>query len=127
MVYSLLVQLRELLEAAGIPAGEEYPAGERVEIHNPVAVVGLRELDCANAVARFSGRALSPRILGGWCCQRKAALAALSESDGSPERFTAGELTVQRGSASAAARCLRGQAELMMMPYVRDSFAYLGV
>ena len=55
------------------------------------------------------------------------ALAALSESDGSPERFTAGELTVQRGSASAAARCLRGQAELMMMPYVRDSFAFLGV
>ena len=75
MVYSLLVQLRELLEAAGIPAGEEYPAGERVEILNPVAVVGLRELDCANAVARFSVRVLSPRILGGWCCQRKAALA----------------------------------------------------
>ena len=55
------------------------------------------------------------------------ALAALSESDDSPERFTAGELTVQRGSASAAAKCLRGQAELLMMPYVRDSFAFLGV
>ena len=55
------------------------------------------------------------------------ALAALSESDDSPERFTAGELTVQRGSPSAAAECLRGQAELLMMPYVRDSFAFLGV
>ena len=55
------------------------------------------------------------------------ALAALSESDGSPERFTAGELTVQRGSTSAAAKCLRGQAELLMMPYVRDCFAFLGV
>lgn len=55
------------------------------------------------------------------------ALAALSESDGSPERFTAGELTVQRGSQSAAAKCLRGQAELLLMPYVRDSFAFLGV
>ena len=55
------------------------------------------------------------------------ALAALSESDGSPERFTAGELTVQRGEPSAAAKCLRGQAELLMMPYVRDSFAFLGV
>ena len=55
------------------------------------------------------------------------ALAALSESDGSPERFTAGDLTIQRGTASAAARCLRGQAELLMMPYVRDSFAFLGV
>ena len=55
------------------------------------------------------------------------ALAALSEGDGSPERFTAGELTVQRGSGSAAARCLRNQAELLMMPYVRDCFAFLGV
>ena len=55
------------------------------------------------------------------------ALAALCEGDGSPERFTAGELTVQRGSGSAAARCLRNQAELLMMPYVRDCFAFLGV
>ena len=55
------------------------------------------------------------------------ALAALSESDGGPERFTAGELTVQRGSSSTAARCLRSQAELILMPYVRDCFAFLGV
>ena len=41
--------------------------------------------------------------------------------------LTAGELTVQRGSQSAAAKCLRGQAELLLMPYVRDSFAFLGV
>ena len=75
MVYGLLEELRELLEAAQIPAGEEYPAGERVEIVSPVAAVGLRELDCANAVARFSVRILSPRILGGWCCQSKAAQA----------------------------------------------------
>jgi hypothetical protein len=43
---------------------------------SPVAAVGLRELDCANAVARFAVRILSPRILGGWCCQHKAAQAA---------------------------------------------------
>ena len=55
------------------------------------------------------------------------ALAARSESDGSPERFTAGELTVQKGSSCAAARCLRSQAELILMPYVRDCFAFLGV
>ena len=55
------------------------------------------------------------------------ALAALSESDGSPQRFTAGELTIQKGSPNAAARCLRGQAELIMVPYVRDAFAFLGV
>ena len=45
MVYGLLEELRALLEDAGIPAGEEYPAGERVEILSPVAAVGLRELD----------------------------------------------------------------------------------
>ena len=55
------------------------------------------------------------------------ALAALSEGDGSPERFTAGELTVQRSSGDAAARCLRRQAELILMPYVRDCFTFLGV
>ena len=76
MVFGLLEELKALLEAAQIPAGEEYPAGDRVEILSPVAAVGLRELDCANAVARFSVRILSPRILGGWCCQHKAAQAA---------------------------------------------------
>lgn len=55
------------------------------------------------------------------------ALAALSEADDSPERFTAGELTVQKGDICAAARCLRRQAELIMAPYVRDCFAFLGV
>ena len=55
------------------------------------------------------------------------ALAALSESDGSPEQFSAGDLTVRRGDPNAAARCLRRQAELLMMPYVRDCFAFLGV
>ena len=55
------------------------------------------------------------------------ALAALSESDSGPERFTAGELTIQKQSGSAAARCLRSQAELILLPYVRDGFAFLGV
>jgi hypothetical protein len=56
-------------------------------------------------------------------------LKALLEADGIPagEEYPAGELTIQRGSQSAAAQCLRGQAELLMMPYVRDSFAFLGV
>ena len=55
------------------------------------------------------------------------ALAALSESDSGPERFTAGELTIQKSGGDAAARCLRSQAELILMPYVRDCFAFLGV
>ncbi len=55
------------------------------------------------------------------------ALATLSEGDGPPEQFTAGELTIRHGDRNAAARCLRGQAELMLSPYVRDCFAFLGV
>ena len=55
------------------------------------------------------------------------ALAALSESDTGPEQFTAGDLTVRKGDRNTAARCLRGQAELLLVPYVRDAFAFLGV
>ena len=55
------------------------------------------------------------------------ALAALSESDTGPEQFTAGDLTVRKGDRNTAARCLRGQAELLLVPYVRDSFAFWGV
>ena len=61
------------------------------------------------------------------CAGSLLALAALSESDSCPERFTAGELTIQKGSSNAAARCLRSQAELILLPYVRDGFAFLGV
>ena len=97
MVYGLLEELKALLEADGIPAGEEYPAGERVEILSPVAAVGLRELDCANAVARFSVRILSPRILGGWCCQVWAA-RAVEALHGAGMTTSVGEMEYLSGS-----------------------------
>ena len=97
MVYGLLQALKELLENAGIPAGEAYPAGDRVEILSPVAAVGLRELDCANSAARFSVRILSPRILGGWCCQNKAAEAAQALHSAGM-RCTAEEMEYLKGS-----------------------------
>ena len=92
----------------------------------------LLQMLCRVAKAQLEGR-LRPGITAEDCrsdfvsAGSLLALAALSESDGGPERFTAGDLTIQRGSQSAAAQCLRGQAELLMMPYVRDSFAFLGV
>jgi hypothetical protein len=92
----------------------------------------LLQMLCRVSKAQLEGR-LRPGITAEdcrsdfVCAGSLLALAALSESDGGPERFTAGELTIQRGSQSAAAQCLRGQAELLMMPYVRDSFAFLGV
>lgn len=76
MGYEFLEYVTQLLSAAGIRAGEEYPAGERVEILSPVAAVGLRELDWAGGTACFTIRILSPRILGGWCCQTTAVKAA---------------------------------------------------
>ena len=57
------------------------------------------------------------------------ALAAVSEAGESAavERFTAGEVSVHRERNSEAANCLRYQARVMMMPYIRDPFAFLGV
>ena len=57
------------------------------------------------------------------------ALAALSETGdtGEVERFTAGDVTIQRKSGCAAANCLRNQAWVMMAPYLKDRFAFQGV
>ena len=57
------------------------------------------------------------------------ALAALSEMDEAAqmEQIQAGDLTLRRGSTDSAACCLRYQAEVMMKPYLKDQFAFLGV
>lgn len=57
------------------------------------------------------------------------ALAALSEAGGSSglEYVRAGDVTLRRRSGDAAANCLRNQAELLISPYRKDSFAFLGV
>ena len=48
------------------------------------------------------------------------ALAALSEADEMKNlsQLQIGDVTVKRNSGSAAARCLRKQAELIMFPFV---------
>jgi hypothetical protein len=38
-----------------------------------------------------------------------------------------GDLTMRRESPDAAACCLRYQADMMMQPYVKDTFAFMGV
>jgi hypothetical protein len=43
------------------------------------------------------------------------------------EQITAGDLTMRRKSGNAAGCCLRYQAELMMLPYMRDPFVFVGV
>lgn len=57
------------------------------------------------------------------------ALASLSEVDDESrvESFTAGDLTIRRDGADAASSCLRYQAQLLITPYLKDRFAFLGV
>ena len=59
------------------------------------------------------------------------ALAALNgvKDRGDLEQITAGDLTVRRatGYDDAASKCLRNQAELMIAPYLKDRFSFLGV
>ena len=57
------------------------------------------------------------------------ALAALSEMDEARqiEQFQAGDLTLRRSNPDSAACCMRHQAEVMMQPYVKDKFSFLGV
>lgn len=57
------------------------------------------------------------------------ALAAVAEAggDAAVESFTAGDVTIRKERNSTAANCLRHQARVMMMPYIRDPFAFLGV
>jgi hypothetical protein len=57
------------------------------------------------------------------------ALAAMStQTDmGRLDRITAGDITLQRSGTDAAVNCLRYQAEVMMAPYLKDSFSFRGV
>ena len=58
------------------------------------------------------------------------ALAALNGvKDGtSPEQISAGDLTIRKsGNSDTASNVLRNQAELMIAPYLKDSFAFVGV
>ena len=57
------------------------------------------------------------------------ALAALSEVDPlmNLEQLQIGDMTLRRGGSSAAAACLRYQAEMMMSPYLKDRFCFRSV
>ena len=65
---------------------------------------------------------------GGVLCSTMAkALAETTADLDLAAEFRAGDLTVKRGSSSAASQCLYTQAELMIAPYLEDRFAFLGV
>lgn len=57
------------------------------------------------------------------------ALAALSEADAlmRVEQIQVGEMRIKRGGSTAAAACLRYQAELIMSPYLKDRFCFRSI
>ena len=57
-----------------------------------------------------------------------AALAGIAE-DVPVEQITVGDFSVKKGNLShdAASNCLRSQAELMIAPYLKDNFSFMGV
>ncbi len=57
------------------------------------------------------------------------ALAALgTAADGeNPEQFQVGDVTIRCRSADTASRCLFKQAELIIAPYLKQSFCFQGV
>ena len=76
---------------------------------------GLRPEDCkADFIASASLFAL-------------AALNSVTDT-GALEQISAGDLTIRKsGSGDAASNCLRNQAQLMIAPYLKDNFSFLGV
>ena len=57
-----------------------------------------------------------------------ASLAGVSE-DVPVEQVTVGDFSLKKGKLihDAASNCLRAQAELMMAPYLKDNFSFMGV
>ena len=99
-----------------------------------------RQTDLLNVLCAASTASLTARLKDGLTpedCKADFiaaaslfALAALNEAQDSNqvEEFKAGDLTVKQGSRKdAASRCLHNQAELMITPYLKDRFAFLGV
>ena len=94
----------------------------------------LLEVLCRSAVVSLTAQlrdGLSPKdcLADFTAAASLMALAAVSEAGEklAVESFTAGDVSVRRERNSAAANCLRYQARVMMMPYTRDPFAFLGV
>ena len=98
---------------------------------------GRREL--LKALCMASAAALTARLRPGLTAQdcradfvaaaSLFALAAMNDAQAGhmPEEFKAGDLTVRCGSRDAASRVLYNQAELVIMPYLRDRFSFAGV
>jgi hypothetical protein len=94
----------------------------------------LLQIVCSAAVSTLSSR-LRPDVEPADCqgelvtAAGMCAAAALMDmaSDDRPEQFTAGDVTVRRGSGGSGAAYLRSQAAMLMAPYVENGVPFMGV
>ncbi len=93
----------------------------------------LLQVICQSAVASLEAR-LRDNVTVGDCqadfvtaagMYAVAAMAEIGDFDG-VEQLTAGDVTVRRGN-NGASEYLRRQARLLMAPYLKDGFSFLGV
>lgn len=94
----------------------------------------LLELFCRSAVTHITARlrqGLTPEDCRAAFVAAGAlyALAALAETDpvAGMQRMQIGDVTLVPGGTSAATRCLRKQADLIISPYCVDCFVFQGV
>ena len=57
----------------------------------------------------------------------QALLLAGADVYSAGELFQAGDMSIRRRGGDAASNCLRNQAELMIAPYLKDRFSFMGV
>ena len=98
-----------------------------------------KQMDLLQVLCQGAGSSLASRLRDGLTpedCKADFvaaaslfALSALSMADeeSAVEMFQAGDLSVRRRSRDAASNCLRNQAELMIAPYLKDRFSFMGV
>lgn len=96
--------------------------------------LALLRVFCQAAVGTLTAR-LKPDVTAEDCqddfvsAASLLALAAFSESDpaGNWEQIQLGHMTIRPNGGGTAAKCLRGQAEALMLPHCRDTFCFRGV
>lgn len=99
-----------------------------------------QQADMLNVLCTAATASLTARLKDGLCpedCKADFiaaaslfALAALNsvKDPGALAQFSAGDLTIKRGGAAdTASNVLRNQAELMIAPYLKDNFSFMGV
>ena len=98
-----------------------------------------RQMDLLKILCRGANNSLAGRLREGLTPQdckadfiAAASLFALSalataNEESAVEMFQAGDLSIRRRSTDAASNCLRNQAELMIAPYLKDRFSFMGV